>query len=72
MTAFKEEDCPIHESKVQKYRICPECPAKYKLRRHPHNKNSNEYYLRVVKPRLEVERDIVIKWKQNRQKPAQQ
>lgn len=66
---FKEEICPIHESKVQKYRICPSCPQKYKMRRKAHNKSSHEYYLRVIKPQLQQEKDIIIKWKQ---KPRQQ
>lgn len=63
---FKEEICPYHQSKVQRYQICPECPQKYKLRRHAHNKNSTKYYLAVMKPKLEKDREVIIKWKQNR------
>ena len=63
---YKKEDCPFIQSKVQRYQICPVCPQKYKLRAKPHNKNSTKYYHEVIKPQLTKDRDIVIKWKQNR------
>ena len=61
--------CPYYQAKVQLYQVCPNCPTKYKLRRKAHNKSSHEYYLRVIKPQLQQEKDIIIKWKQ---KPRQQ
>lgn len=32
-------DCPIYQSKIQKWPVCPKCPYKYKLRVSTHNKN---------------------------------
>jgi hypothetical protein len=71
MTAFKEEDCPYYQAKVQKYKVCPSCPQKYKMRRKAHNKNSHEYYERVARPKFMAEKEIIIKWKWNNSRKQQ-
>lgn len=63
---YHESICPEHHSKKQTYKICPVCVQKYKLRAKPHNKNSSKYYLDVIKPQLTKDRDVIVKWKQNK------
>lgn len=46
-THYKKEDCPLYESNVQKYPICPSCPQKYKVRVTAHNKKWKEYVQRT-------------------------
>ena len=36
----------MHQSKKQKYPICPKCPTKYKLRISAHNKKWKDYIQR--------------------------
>lgn len=63
---YKIEECPDYQSKIQKWKVCPKCPQKYKLRSKPHNKNSTIYYRNVIKPQLDKDREIIVKWKQKR------
>jgi hypothetical protein len=63
---YKIEECPYVESKTHRYRTCPECPYKLKLRTKPHNKNSTKYYYEVIKPQLQKDRETIVKWKQKR------
>ena len=50
-TYFKKEDCEFHQSKIQRYPVCPSCPTKYKLRVTAHNKKWKDY---VQRSRLEI------------------
>jgi len=64
---YREETCPWFDSPGKagmRYRVCPTKEHNYHLRVTAHNKNSKKYYLAVIKPKLEKEREIVIRWKQ--------
>jgi hypothetical protein len=38
----------MHQSKIQKYPVCPSCPTKYKLRVAAHNKKWKDYIQRTA------------------------
>ena len=66
---YKEEECPWYESPGKsgmKYRICPTKEHNYHLRKNAHNKDSYKYYERVMKPKLQKDREVIILWKQKR------
>ena len=43
---YKKENVEFHQSKVQRYPVCPSCPQKWKLRAVAHNKRWKDYIQR--------------------------
>lgn len=61
---YKKEAVEFHQSKKQRYPVCPRCPQKWHLRKSAHNKRWKNY--------IEKSRISMIPILSKREQPSQQ